>query len=80
MGVNDTSYPRVTIYLKKNHIEFLNDIIAEMRHDETKISRSDLIRAILDHYCDTKTPISRGIYEDFYNRTILGNKDKNHFD
>lgn len=70
MGVNETSYPRVTVYLKKAHIEFLDKIVSDIHNDdETKINRSDLVRAILDHFCNSKDNKSRALYKEFLKKT-----------
>lgn len=55
MGVHNTAYQRVTVYLKKAHVDFLDRIISELTIQENSgPSRSDLIRALLDKHCSTE--------------------------
>jgi hypothetical protein len=57
MGVQNTRYNRVTLYLKRAHLSFLDSIINEISEenpDSNRLSRSDLIRAILDKQCGTE--------------------------
>lgn len=54
MGVDNTQFRRVTVYLKGAHLDFLDSIIEDLRkHGSTTPSRSDIVRAILDEYADS---------------------------
>lgn len=62
MGVKNTRYERVTVYLKKAQVDFLKKVIHETSDQNVnKLSRSDVIRAILDCYCDTKDWQTEGL-------------------
>lgn len=64
MGVQNTRYERVTVYLKKAQTKFLNDLIKEMSEPNViKPSRSDVIRVILDQYCNTEDWQTKGLLE-----------------
>lgn len=64
MGVNNTRYERVTVYLKKSQVEFLNELINEMSNPNiVKPSRSDVVRAILDKYCNTEDWQTSGLID-----------------
>ncbi len=62
MGVKNTKYERITVYLKKAHVTFLNELLMEMSDPNVnKLSRSDIIRVILDQYCNTEDWQSIGL-------------------
>lgn len=49
MGVNNTRYDRITVYLKTNQRNFFNRLIADFEERKVSVpSRSDLMRAIID--------------------------------
>lgn len=55
MGVHNTVYKRTTVYLKKAQVESLKETLKRMASDGfTKVSMSDLIRAILDKVTGTE--------------------------
>lgn len=51
MGVHNTQNPRVTLYLKKEHVQFLKNVTSNLSEGTTRTSSSELVRAILDMHC-----------------------------
>lgn len=64
MGVHNTSFERITIYLKEEHIEFLDNIISQLGESKQTIpNRSELVRALLDKYSGTNDWQSKQLYQ-----------------
>ncbi|GBG55905.1 hypothetical protein SPFL3102_02844 [Sporomusaceae bacterium FL31] len=64
MGVNNTCYERVTLYLKKEHVQFLNKIVAEITNEnQSSVGKSELVRAVLDDCCDINDWKSKALFE-----------------
>lgn len=62
MGVKNSRYERVTVYLKKAQVDFLSDLLKEITDPNVnKPSRSDIIRGILDQYCNTEDWQTEGL-------------------
>lgn len=62
MGVNNTRYDRVTIYLKPRQIDYLDAIMKKFSEtDGFNPSRSDILRAILDEFCNTEDWQTQGL-------------------
>lgn len=65
MGVHNTSFPRITAYLKQNHIDFLDKIALDLSGEgQTMPSRSDILRAILDEFVGAKDWNSNALYQE----------------
>lgn len=70
MGVQNTRYERVTVYLKKAQTKFLNELIEDMSEPNViKPSRSDVIRVILDQYCNTEDWQTKGLLDKIKQKT-----------
>jgi metal-responsive CopG/Arc/MetJ family transcriptional regulator len=80
MGVHNTVYPRITVYLKQSHLDFLDNIIKGLSQDETNPpSRSDLIRVIIDKHLGIEDWRTKALYEEIISKsksfTISRDKD-----
>ena len=63
LGIHNTSYERITVYVKKEHIDFLDDLISDLQGTKQTVpSRSELIRALLDKYCGSLDWYSKELY------------------
>lgn len=81
MGISNTRYQRVTVYLKQAQITFLNELINEIKDPNIiKPSKSDVIRAILDEYCNTEDWHTKGLLDLIKNKTKRTDYDKIHDD
>lgn len=70
MGINNTKYKRVTVYLKEAQLNFLDGLIKEFSGPNISTpSRSDVIRAILDSHCNTEDWQTIGLLEKINQRT-----------
>lgn len=62
MGVYNTKNPRVTVYLKKVHVDFLDGVIrGQSQKDIPIFARSELVRVILDKLCKPEDYSTEGI-------------------
>jgi Arc/MetJ-type ribon-helix-helix transcriptional regulator len=64
MGIKNTHYDRVTVYLKNSQKSFLNELIKDLENKGVSVpSRSDLIRAIIDEATGDTDWKSRSLVE-----------------
>jgi len=76
MGVHNTSFPRITAYLKQNHIDFLDKLASKLSVEgQTTPSRSDILRAILDDFIGMKDWNSNALYQEILKIKLDLNKE-----
>jgi metal-responsive CopG/Arc/MetJ family transcriptional regulator len=78
MGVKNTQYERVTVYLKEAQLIFLDSLIEDLRKQGSTVpSRSDLVRAIIAEHTDSSDWMTQSLIEainQYKNKTINKNK------
>jgi hypothetical protein len=77
MGVHNTRNPRVTVYLKRAHVDFLDGVIKGLSKKDIPIpSRSELIRVILDKLCKSEDYSTDGLYKEILKKSKGINNQK----